>query len=255
MAAVNSDVVTDAPVEGAEGLPSEQANPNPWDFGDRVDENGMVAGKYKDVDGLLKSLEHAEAKLTELQGEKQSTTDLAANAEKAAEAETAKVGLSADLVKQALEGGMTEEISLAATEAGISPESIELAAIKGQQHIDKMTAVVGGPEVYQEMMTDMGATMSDAEKAQFTKDVQGSMSEYAVRGIHAAWLQSKGQAPASKRIEGSQPGSSSSKPYASQAELMKDLRYLKTRGQADRGAWAAHEKRKAATPDSVIYGR
>ncbi len=256
----NPNTATEAPPaeEPATGLPSDNTEgANPWDTKELMGEDGMIGGKYKSLEALLKSAQEGDKHIADLNAAKQSTDAKAANAEKSAEADAKRSETANELVRNVLEGGMeiTAETLAAAKEAGISPESIELAALKGKAHIDKMTSIVGGPETYNKMMADMGANMSEAEKAQFTSDVQGSMSEYAVRGIHQAWMEKTGQRHTPKRVEGGQPQAAGVKPYATQQELRADLNYLQTKGRTDKAAWAAHNARKSITPDSVFYSR
>ena len=248
----------ETPVVEQTNLPSDTPEANPWDAKELLGEDGMVGGKYKSLEALLKSAQAGDEHIAKLNAEKQSTNDNAANAQAAAEVDSARMDTAKELVRTVLESGMemSAETLAAAKEAGIPASEIELAAMKGKAHIDKMTSLVGGQETYSQMMTDMGATMSDAEKAQFTKDVEGSTSEYTIKGIHQAWLEKTGQKAPAQRVTGEvKQQIGNVKPYANQLEIQQDLRYLQTKGKNDKAAWAAHNARKSITPDSAFYGR
>ena len=75
---VGSEQAVEENVDGSEEI-------NPWDTKHLIDEEGMVAGKYKNIDAMVKSLEHAEAKLSEYNAKEQSVNAKAANETKATE--------------------------------------------------------------------------------------------------------------------------------------------------------------------------
>ena len=90
---VGSEQAVEENVEGSEEI-------NPWDAKHLQDENGMVAGKYKNIDAMAKSLEHAEAKLSEYNAKEQSTNAKAANEAKSSETASNVAQAEQDLVSE-----------------------------------------------------------------------------------------------------------------------------------------------------------
>ncbi len=233
-----------------------QEDVNPWGTEHLVDENGMIGGKYKNMDAIMKSLEHAQGKLAELQGEKQSTDARAANEVKASEKASGVMQVEDAGVKAYLESGrnMTPEMVAEIEAGGGNATSVELKAIKAGQHIDKMTSIVGGEDTFNTMLTDMAEGKSEADKAAWLRSVSDpNMSEYAVKGLYAEWLEKTGQRASTKqgRISGKPSNVGSVKPYNSQGEVLAAA----ARARKDSGFRAEYEARKNATPDGILFNK
>lgn len=242
------------PVEGS-GLPSD--NPvdqaTPWE---RARAEGFLPDDFKeDPYELAKSWSKAQEFVKEANAEKGRTTN-AANAASAAEATASEI---IDMVPEFMRNGMelTPEMETKATELNIDVRDLKLGALELRDNMNKAYDLVGGETTYSEMMTDMSANMSDSQKKAFNKDLGGDASEYAIKGLHAEWIASKGvpDAVPTRRIEGKVNNTPGIKPYANQGEMLKDLNYLKTAGKNDKAARSQYEARKQVTPDSVIFRR
>ena len=209
--------------EQASGLPSDQANENmsPWE---RAKADGYLPSDYKeDPYELAKSWKNGQDFVVEANKEKGRAGVEAKKAESVADQEAAIRGFSPELINN----------------------NFELS----QEMIDK------GKEQYNEMIAGMSEHMSDDQKKSFNKDLDSGMSEYAVRGLKGAWdAMQSGDTPV-KRIEGKQTTNTGVKGYGSQAEMMKDLRYLKTQGKNDIAARTQYENRMRETSDAIAYGR
>lgn len=227
---------------------------DPWSVDHLVDDNGLVAGKYKNIDAMAKSLEHAEAKLVELQAEKQSSTAKSKNEAKAAESAKAISDAEHAGMKKYMESGrqMTPEIAAEVEAAGGNVTAVELKAIKASQHMDKITSMVGGEDTFNTMITDMSEGKTQSQKDAWLRAVSDpTMSEYAVKGLHAEWLEKTGQRATPTRISGKPANQSSVKPFTTQSEITQ----ASARARNDRGFRAEYEARKRVTPDSVFFSR
>jgi len=233
------------------GLPSdnEPEAKTPWERA--RDEGYLPADAKEDPYELAKQLATANKYVQDANAEK-AKAGKAAEKQQAAEATQAEI-LSMVPEFMANDMQLTPEMEAKATEMGVDIRDLKLGAIEVRDNMQNMYAVVGGEAEYAAMMADMGETMTDDEKRMFNADIGGKAGKYAVAGLHAAWKAKAGGK--GTRIKGKVGGQSGAKPYESQAEVLKDLNYLRTRGKGDKAAWAQHEKRKAVTPDAVIYGR
>ena len=237
--------------ENVEGNQEDEVSQEPWDISRYQDENGMVAGKFKDIDGLVKSYEHAEEKLKELMAEKQSNTAKGKNAEKQAAREAEIQRIENEAVNKYMEAGqMTPELAAEIKEAGGDPVRTELNAIKTQQYIGKMHDIVGGKETFNTMVNEMAEGKTEAEKNAWLRTISDpSMSEYAVKGLYHEWMQKTGRREVPQRLRGQASNQGSIKPYSSQAEMLADV----SKARHDPKVRAELEARKRITPDSVIF--
>ena len=255
MAVVDANTVEATEPEVVEEQPSnlpseaEETQKTPWE---RAREDGFLPEDYKeDPYELAKELANANKYVQEVNAEK-------AKAGKQAEKQQAMEATKEEILSMVPEFmannmELTEEMETKANELGIDIRDLKLGAIELRDKINSAYNIVGGEAEYKQMMADMSEIMTDDQKRSFNEDLGGSASEWAIKGLHAEW-KSRNGSPA-KRIEGRVGGGSGAKPHDSQAELLKDLTYLRTRGKNDKAAWAQHEKRKSVTPDNVIYGR
>jgi len=227
---------------------------DPWSVDHLQGEDGLVAGKYKNVDAMVKSLEHAEAKLTELMAEKQSAGDKSKNADKVAAREAAIAEVNESSITKYLESGrsMTPELAAEINASGGDVTSVELQGIKRGQQIDKLTGIVGGEDNFKQMITDMSEGKTEAQKQSWLAAVgDPEMSEYAVKGLHAEWLEQTGQRAPTQRVKGQAPQQNGVKPYANQAEMLADA----GKARNDRAFRSVYEARKNITPDSIFFNK
>ena len=241
-----------AGTEAPSGLPSdnEPETQTPWE---RAKADGFLPDDFKeDPYELAKSWKNAQNFVSDAQADK-------AKAGKAAEKQQALEATQTEIMSMvpefmANDMQLTPEMETKATDLGIDIRDLKLGAIDFRDKINLAYSVVGGKEEYTQMISDMGPVMTEDQRRSFDSDLGGSASEWAIKGLHAEWKAKNGGKPAG-RIEGRVGGTTGAKPYESQGEILKDLGYLRGRGKNDQAAWAQHEKRKAVTPDAVIYGR
>ena len=232
--------------------PDEQENP--WDISKHQGEDGLVAGKYKSIDGMIKSLEHAEAKMVELQAEKQSNTAKGKNDAAAIEKASAISAAEADGVSKYMESRtMTAELAAEIKAGGGDPTSVELTGMKTAAHYDKMTSLVGGKENFSDMIETMSVGKSEGEKAAWLKAVSDPMtSEYVIKGLHAEYLEQTGQrAQSGERVRGKPSNVGSVKPYNTQTEMLADA----AKARKNRAFRSEYEARKNITPDGIFFNR
>ena len=248
---------TETPAEGGEqpsNLPSaqEEASVSPWE---RARKDGFLPDDFKeDPYELAKSWKHAQDYVKDTNLEKRQAGT--------AEAEQAKIAKQTDAVNEFapefIKNGykITDEMLEKAKEVGIDERDLKIKAYELKDTTEAAYSIVGGQETYAEMMRDMGEIMTDDQKRAFNAELGGGVSEYAIRGLKSAWEATKtGQNVPGKRIEGKPAATGGVKGYGSQAEMMKDLSYLKTRGKNDKSARMAYEQRMANTPDQIVFGR
>ena len=160
------------------------------------------------------------------------------------------------LIPQYLQNGMelTPEMETSLTEQGLDIRDVKLGAIELRERISKAHSIVGGQEEYNAMINWARENTTEAQRTAFDKDVTGSMSEFAILGMHSMYKNSGGE-PSVDRIRG-QISNVGLKPYASQDEVLRDRNYINSaRGRMDEQAIAKHKQRMNITPDSVLFGR
>lgn len=253
-----SEEITEANVPPVEesGLPSDTVESTVSPFS--IPEDRITDGK---LDGRWDSFESMNKSYDEIVGAYGAAKEeLKGYQEGQSKAESNKVQETAimDMLPEYMDNGMqlTEEMTTKATEAGIDPRDLKIGAMEMQKRIEVAHNLVGGKDTYEQMKSDMVESMTDDQKRAFNKDVNSGMGEYAIRGLHQAWMDKTGRREVPQRIRGNQPGNNSGvKPYANQNEMMKDLSYLRTnKGRNDSAAQKKYESRKRATPDNVVYG-
>ena len=233
------------------GLPSdnEPEAQTPWE---RAKEDGYLPADAKeDPYELAKSLKNAQKFVEEANAEKGKAGREAEKQQALEATQTEIMSMVPEFMANDMQ--LTPEMETRATDMGIDIRDLKLGAIDFRDRINAAYNVAGGKEEYTQMMADMAPIMTEEQRKSFDSEIGGTAGEWAIKGLHAEWKAKSGKPTG--RIEGRVAGSSSAKPYGTQGELLKDLTYLRTAGKGDRAAWAQHEKRKAATPDAVIYGR
>jgi len=271
MAAVSAlNVGEEAPaVEAQEGAPAEAAAPaeeqpsglpsenndelTPWE---RARQDGYLPDDAKeDIYELAKSWKHSQDFAKEARSEK----DRLLNETKKVENQKETINQISEFIPEFVANGMelTEEMLEKSKELNISEAELKLGAYEYRDRINNIYSLVGGQEEYQQMMTEMSEHMTDEEKRQFNRDIDSSSSKYAVMGLHAEWKsRSNNSGQPQGRVEGKVAGQSGVKGYTSQAEMLRDAGYLRSRkGRLDSAARVMYEKRVAATAENIIYGR
>lgn len=160
------------------------------------------------------------------------------------------------LIPQYLQNNMelTPEMETTLTEQGLDIRDVKLGAIELRERIGKAHSIVGGQEEYNAMINWARENTTEAQRTAFDKDVTGSMSEFAIRGMYAMY-KSGAESGGGDRVRG-QISNAGLKPYASQEEVLRDRNYINSsRGRMDEQAVAKHKQRMAITPDSVLFGR
>lgn len=251
------------------GLPSDVNSEKPSfktelpeELRSRIDENGMLDGKYASVEDILYALKEIKDKHANLNREladkeKKEEQEIDAVA-KEAQLEQKRNTVIESLVPEFLSNGMviTPEMEEQLLEAGITKEQIELGAYKMKETIALHQSYVGGKEEYDKIMSYHAQTMSLEEKEAFNRTVNsGQHSEALFLGLKAMYEKrtATGQTSTQNtdRIRGdaSQGGI---KPYATRQELFNDKRYIDSpAGRNDAGAKAKYKARLAVTPENV----
>lgn len=242
------------------GLPSdvqEQAEViRDWD--------GLVA-KDPEYMKQFKSLEDFKEKYKQLHGQYSKTVQEYKEKEKKSVAEQSQQAeiqakqqeqqqVIMDLIPQYMQNGMelTPDMEAMLTEKGLDIRDVKLGAIELRERISQAHALVGGQQEYDAMITWGRENLSEKQKRTFDKDIQGGMSDFAIRGMYSMYQEAKKDG--GDRIRG-ESAPSGIKPYASKAELFADKAYIESmRGRNDRSAIEKYNARKRITPDSVIFG-
>ena len=255
----------DAPVvEGSGGLPSEQPSESNFSGFDLTDDlkgkfkGGKLNGRFESVDDILLKLKESEDRNanfvrdnTDADAATQTAKD---DATKAANVEVKQNSTIMEMMPEFQANGyqLTQEMQDKAVAEGIDIRDLKLGAIEFKERVQTAYGITGGVENYNAMIEWGVGSMTSEQKASFDKEVTGSMSEYAIKGLYGDYTkaQASGETPA--RIEGS-IAIKGIKPYGDRRELFKDRDYLASRaGRNDAAAQAHHRKRLNATPDSVL---
>lgn len=238
------------------GLPSEQPSSEDFAGFQMTDEvkakfvNGKLFGKYDSFEDMF-------TKHKDLEDFKSNTVRAQKNLESAPPAVNTNAVLQS-LIPEFMQNGMvlTPEMEAKATEAKLDVRDLKIGALELRETTKKAYGIVGGEKEYSSMISWAKENMNDTQKVEFNKDLSGSMSEYAIRGLHAEFKDAvaKGTADRTPRIEG-QPANKTIQPYADRRELFKDKEYIDSpRGKRDTVAVNAYRARLRATPNAVIYG-
>lgn len=163
------------------------------------------------------------------------------------------------LIPEYMENGMqlTPELEAKLTESGVDIRDVKLGAIEFKEALTKSYEVVGGKEVYDNMIEWAKDNLSEQEIADFNLGVKNiNSSKYAIKGLFAEYQQATANGEPPRRVYGDDVGNSTvARPYATLDEVLRDRAYISGKGRMDSKAIELHNKRMAMTPDSVFNGR
>ena len=246
------------------GLPSDQPPADSFDGFNLSDaqkelfKDGKLNGRFGSLDDVLVKLKEAEdfrAKHGNDAANAQAAADAGKTADEIARAsQVAQNKTINELIPAFIQNGMvlTPEMEKTATDAGIDIRDLKLGAMELRDATNNAHAVVGGKENYDAMLAWGHANMDDAQKAAFDKDVTGSMSKYAIKGLYGEYQEALEAGTTVPRVEG-QPAFVGIKPYADRRELYKDKDYIESpQGKRDPAAIKNYRARLKATPNSVL---
>lgn len=202
-------------------------------FENGVEEEPLLAGKYKTPEDLEKAYKELEAKLgkqdekpteEDTKETKDTETEAPANEEEAKElAESKGLDFSELNAEYADNGELSQETYKRLADAGIDEATVN-AYIQGQealaqQNVTKLQNSIGGEENFNSMVEWAADNLSEAEKNSFNKMVSDEASaEFAIKGLYARY-----QAEAEPRLlDGNSPATGNSG-YQSQREMTRDM--------------------------------
>ena len=247
-----SDVAEQKPSFSTE-LPEELAS--------RVDENGMLDGKYKSVEDVLNALKeikdkHANLSREQIDAQKQQEADVDAVAQEL-QLEQKRTSVIESLVPEFMANGMqvTPEMEAQLEETGLTKTEIELGAYKFKETIAKHQSYVGGEENYNKIMDYHAQNMTDEQKIAFNHSISsGEHSEALLIGLQTMYEKQTGVSSEpvnTDRIRGN-ASPAGIKPYTTRQELFRDKAYIDSpAGKRDAGAIKRYKEKLAVTPDSV----
>lgn len=207
-------------------LPSEQPQ-----------ESGLLAGKFKTQEDLVKGYQELEKKLGQRPAPEQpkpveqKKSELAID-EKAAEKVVAKAGLDMNVFAQEFaENGELSEESFAKLENSGIPKAMVEQYIEGQKALAEATTArvqgyAGGAESYNQMIEWAASNLSQEDIQAFNQAItEGpSAQRLAVQGLYAEFSKQKGSEP--KLLKGGVAASAGVYANAEQMRAdMKDPRY------------------------------
>jgi len=227
-------------------------------------DNGKLFGRFDDVASALDHFREQEIKHTNnmreiKEGQKEVEQKQSEQAAKA-EAEQTRVAKINELVPQMLENNMsiTDEMKTVMEEAGLSQAEIELGAYKVRDITQKAFAVYGGQEKFEQVKAWAEENLDEATKRAFDINmgdmVQGkeAVGILAMEGLLSRYEKANaGEIQPVQRVEGTPTGRTSTRGYASQAEMFKDKRAADN----DPKLRAAYQAKLNQTADNIIYGR
>jgi len=222
---------------------------------DKYIKSGKLFGKYDSIQTMLESHQALEAKHSNLVRDMKSGKYQEVNQAEVIQAKQQETVKS--LIPEFMEAGMqlTPEIEAKATEAGIDIRDLKLGAIEFREAITKAHEVVGGSEEYNAMIEWGKANLSESQKLAFDTGVNSAMSEYAIKGLYADYRNAIASGEPSVRLRGDSSSGVGIRPYANQAEMLKDRAYVNGAGRNDNAARELHNRRMNITSDDVVYGR
>ena len=226
----------------------------------RVNEEGLLDGKYKNVDEVLNALKEIKDKHANLSreltdAEKANLEEVNKTAEEVQLTQKRDATIE-QLIPEFLKNGMvvTPEMEAQLLETGVTKAEIELGAYKMKETLAIHQGYVGGEENYNAIMSYHAENMTQEEKILFNKSINsGEHSEALIVGLQALYERNMGQggesAPSRIRGDASVAGV---KPYGSRQELFADKRYVDSAaGKRDAGAQQRYRSKLAVTPENI----
>jgi hypothetical protein len=260
----------------------DPANPNPADGGDSnlpstidnqptlnfeitddvrskfITSDGKLLGKYETLEQLAEGHKNLQDKHAQyVEDVKNNDKNLNVNIE-AQQIEAKKTEVVTSVLPEFLANGMelTPEIEAKLVEADIDIRDVKLGAIDLRDKINAAHESVGGKESYDAMMSWATEKLNDADKAAFDKDIMGSNSRFAIKGLYSEYeaAQADGSYVAPARLNGDNTVKTV-QPYTDRQSLLKDKKYVDSpAGKRDIGAQKAYRARLAITETEVWRG-
>lgn len=223
--------------------------------------NGKLNGRFESIDSVLTALHDMETKysnvMRDIKGGKYEAVDTEAVTKQQSQQKYMEVVQS--ILPEFIEKGMvvTPEMEAKAVEAGIDVRDLKLDAIEYKERVLKAYDIVGGEAEYKAMIQWGKDNLTEAQQRDFDLALNGSMSNYAIKGLYAEYRANANNELDVKadRVRGESSNSSSVRPYTTQQEMFKDRAYINGAGRNDDAAIALHRKRMALTDDKIVFGR
>ena len=225
--------------------------------------NGKLFGRFENLEGMATALKSVEDKYANVMREVKSKPEGETQPEQAEPvADTNDVLVKArPLIDEYIQSGMelTDDIIAKAQAEGYDIRDIRLAAIDIKDKLNYAYNLVGGESEYKAMLEWGKANLDEKQQKAFDKDLATNAGEWAIKGLYAEYkskIGSNEQPSTEQRIMGDAQGAVGIRPYASQAEILKDKAYINSpKGKNDLKALELYNKRMSKTPDSVVFGR
>lgn len=225
--------------------------------------NGKLFGRFENLEGMATALKSVEDKYANVMREVKSKPEGETQPEQTKPvADTNDVLVKArPLIDEYIQSGMelTDDIIAKAQAEGYDIRDIRLAAIDIKDKLNYAYNLVGGESEYKAMLEWGKANLDEKQQKAFDKDLATNAGEWAIKGLYAEYkskIGSNEQPSTEQRIMGDAQGAVGIRPYASQAEILKDKAYINSpKGKNDLKALELYNKRMSKTPDSVVFGR
>lgn len=225
--------------------------------------NGKLFGRFENLEGMATALKSVEDKYANVMREVKSKPEGETQPKQAEPvADTNDVLVKArPLIDEYIQSGMelTDDIIAKAQAEGYDIRDIRLAAIDIKDKLNYAYNLVGGESEYKAMLEWGKANLDEKQQKAFDKDLATNAGEWAIKGLYAEYkskIGSNEQPSTEQRIMGDAQGAVGIRPYASQAEILKDKAYINSpKGKNDLKALELYNKRMSKTPDSVVFGR
>jgi hypothetical protein len=230
------------------------------EFLDSRVKNGKLYGRFESFDDLFETAKKIEDKHANLVREIKNGKYQEVNVEavKQATIEQTVQSLIPEFIANDMQ--LTAEIEAKAVEAGIDIRDLKLGAIEMREAFKQAYDIVGGKDEYDAMIGWGINNLTDKEKSDYETALKSPvMSKYAIKGLYADFKASGVEVvnnTSTQRLRGDSSSTGAVRPYANQAEILKDRAYITSyKGSSDANAKELYSRRMALTPDNVLYGR
>ena len=220
--------------------------------------DGKLLGKYDSLEQLAEGHKNLQDKHAQyVEDVKNNNKDLNTGIE-AQQIEAKKMETITSVLPEFLQNNMelTPELEAKLVEADIDIRDVKLGALDLRDKINTAHESVGGIENYNAMMGWATEKLSDADKAAFDKDIMGSNSRFAIKGLYGEYeaAQADGSYTPPTRLNGDTTVRTV-QPYADRQSLLKDKQYIDSpAGKRDGAAKKRYNARLAITPTEVWRG-
>lgn len=240
------------------GLPSDVDSQTSFSFDEADIKDGKFDGRWsnpKEMSDYIKSMEDKHSALNREIADRAKADDIdIENVSVEVRAEQAKTDTLNSIVPDYLANGMviTDEMTAALAEAGVTEETMKLNAYERKDSIDKHSAIVGGQENYDIIMDYHAETMTPEDKAAFNRNVQDPRNSKALLvGLQVLYERASGDVDSTPadRVRGN-PTPTTIQGYENKADLLRDKKFADSRkaSEADKTKYRA---RLSITPENV----